>query len=113
MGRKRIPISPLNPFYGYTAEEVAAVCGVSVGTAEHYRSGRRKPPTPVLRLWHLHRDHKILGSAWDEFRVVDDKLYGPDGRPFMPSHLILYSLVWQALSEADNERYLDLLMDSG
>ena len=113
MGRKRIPSSPLNPFYGYSAEEVAEVCGVSVGTAQHYRAGRRKPPTPVLRLWRLHREGRILtDDAWDGFRIVGDKIFAPgDSRPFTPVHLYLYGLVWQALAEANPDRYYALLED--
>ena len=73
MGRKRIPTSPASPFYGYPAEVIAEWCGVSIGTAEHYKAGRRKPPTPVLRLFRLYRDGKVLGKTWDQYKIVDEK----------------------------------------
>jgi len=110
VGRKRIPTSPASPFYGYPAKVIAEWCGVSVGTAEHYKAGRRKPPTPVLRLFRLYRDKKILSDdRWEGFRVVDDKIFGPDGRPLRPSDFSLWGLIWQALAEADSKKYHELL----
>ncbi len=109
MGRKRIPTSPASPFYGYPAEVIAEWCGVSVGTAEHYKSGRRKPPTPVLRLFRLYRDGKILGDEWHEYKIVNGKLFGPDGRFVKPSHIALQGLLWQALGDADSKKYDELL----
>jgi hypothetical protein len=109
VGRKRIPTSPASPFYGYPAELIAEWCGVSVGTAEHWKAGRRRPSLSALRLFRLYRDGKVLDDAWSEYRVTKGKLYGPDGRPFKPSHLALYSLVWHALSEKDPESYISLL----
>ena len=109
MGRKRIPTSPASPFYGYPAKEIAEWCGVSVGTAEHYKAGRRKPPTPVLRLFRLFRDSQVLGREWEGYRVVGDKLFGPDGKFVRPSHIVLLGLLWQALAEADSKKYHELI----
>lgn len=108
MARKRRPTSPLNPFYGYPAELIAEWCGVSVGTAEHYKAGRRKPPTPVLRLFRLYRDRKVLGDEWADYRVVGENLVGPDGRNITPSHLAMWSIVWQLLAEKDPQSYHSL-----
>ena len=93
VGRKRIPTSPASPFYGYPAEVIAEWCGVSVGTAEHYKAGRRKPPTPVLRLFRLFRDGKVLGRDWNGYKVDSEKLFGPDGRPITAAQLSHFSLV--------------------
>lgn len=112
MGRKRRTTSPANPFYGYSAKLIAEVCGVSVGTAEHYKAGRRKPPTPVLRLFRLFRDKKTLGPEWDGYTVREDKIYGPDGRFVRPSDIVLMGLVWQALAEKDPESYYAILEQS-
>jgi len=110
VGRKRIPTSPASPFYGYQAEVIAEWCGVSIGTAEHYRAGRRKPPTPVLRLFRLYRDQKVLSDEhWRGFRAIDDKIFPPKGRPFSISHFFLWELLWQALAEADSKKYHQLL----
>jgi len=62
VGRKRIPTSPASPFYDYPAKVIADWCGISAGSAEHFKAGRRKPPTPVLRLFRLYRDEKVLGK---------------------------------------------------
>ena len=109
MGRNCIPTSPASPFYGFPAKVIAEWCGVSIGTAAHYKSGRRKPPTPALRLFRLKRDEKVLGDAWDGYRVINDKLFGPDGRHVRPSDIALMGLVWQALAEKDPESYYALL----
>ena len=109
MGRKRIPTSPVSPFYGFPAELIAEWCGVSVGTAQHYKSGRRKPPTPVLRLFRLYRDGKVLGKDWDGYKVVNGEMISPDGRKTHPSDIVLMGLVWQALAEKDPESYYALL----
>ena len=113
MGRKRVPTSPLSPFYGYPAEVIAEWCGVSVGTAEHYKAGRRTPPTPVLRLFRLYRDGKVLGKDWGQYKVVDEKLFGPDGRFTTESHLAHLSLICHALSELAPEAYERILRGVG
>lgn len=109
MGRKRRPTSPASPFYGYPAEVIAEWCGVSVGTAEYYKTGRRKPPTPVLRLFRLYRDGKVLDEAWKDFRISKGLLYGNDGRPVRPNDIVLMGLVWQALADKDPDSYFSLL----
>ena len=82
---------------------------MSVGTAEHYKAGRRKPPTPVLRLFRLYRDGQVLGNEWAGFKIVKGKLYGPDGRAVRPSDIALMGLVWQALADKDPESYYAIL----
>ena len=109
LGRKKRPTSPANPFYGYPAELIAEWCGVSVGTAEHYKAGRRRPPTPVLRLFRLYRDGKVLDEDWNDYRVVKGALYGRDGKPVRPSDVVLIGLLWQALAAVDSDSYMELL----
>ncbi len=111
MGRKRLPTSPLSPFYGYPAELIAEWCGVSVGTAEHYKAGRRKPPTPVLRLFRLYRDGKVLGKSWEQYKVVDEKLFCPDGRFVAEAHISHLAIVCQMLAEKDPDGYEALIME--
>ena len=113
MGRKRIPTSPASPFYGYPAEVIAEWCGVSVGTAEHYKSGRRKPPTPVLRLFRLYRDQKVLGSDWEGYKAQGPKLFCPDGKHITASHIVLQGLLWQALADSNQDKYFELLRVAG
>lgn len=109
MGRKRRPTSPANPFYGHPVETIAEWCGVSIGTAEHYKAGRRKPPTPVLRLFCLLRDQKVFGIEWEGYRVVGGRLFGPDGKSVRPVDITLLGLLWQALADADSKKYHELL----
>ena len=106
---KRKRSSKLSSFYGYPAKLIANWCGVSVGTAEHYKGGRRKPPTPVLRLFRLFRDEKVLGRDWEGYRVIGDKIFSPDGRFVKPSHIELQGLLWQALADASPAKYHELL----
>ena len=112
VGRKRIQTSPASPFYGYPAEVIAEWCGVSIGTAKHYKAGRRKPPTPVLRLFRLYRDGKVLGKRWDQYKVVDEKLFGPDGRFVIEAHISHLAMVCQMLAEKDPDGYAALIKKS-
>jgi hypothetical protein len=107
--RKNTQRRSLNPFYGYPAELIAEWCCVSVQSAEHYKAGRRKPSNRVLKLFRLQRDGKVLGDAWDDYRVIDERLFGPDGKSIRPTDIALWELVWQIAAEADRERYHALL----
>ena len=109
MSHKRVPTSPANPFYGYPAAVIAALCGVSIGTAAHYKSGRRKPPTPTLRLFCLYRDGRVLGKEWDGYKIHQDKLFGPDSRHVTAAHIAHLALVCQTLAEKDPVGYQHLL----
>ncbi len=82
---------------------------MSVGIAQHYKAGRRKPPTPVLRLFRLYHDGKVLGKPWACYRVVGEKLFGPDGKYVTANNLVLHGLLWQALADANQEKYFELL----
>ena len=113
MGRKRIPTSPASPFYGFPAEVIAEWCGVSVGTAEHYKAGRRKPPTPVLRLFRLYRDGKVLGNEWDRYKIHKSKLFGPDGRFVTEAQISHLAIVCQMLIEKDPDGYEKLTQTEG
>jgi hypothetical protein len=109
VGRKRIPTSPASPFYGYPAEVIAEWCGVSIGTAEHYKAGRRKPPTPVLRLFRLYRDKKVFGPDWDDYYVVGRKLFGNGGKYICPEDIQTWELMWQIVADKDQDAYHALL----
>lgn len=109
MVRKRKNSSPLNPFYGYSVEEIVEWTGLSEGTIKHFKAGRRTPPIWVLRLIRIHRDQKLLGKEWEGYRVVGDKLFGPEGKFVRPSHIALQILLWQALAEAAPDKYYELL----
>lgn len=82
---------------------------MSVGTAEHYKAGRRKPPTPVLRLFRIYRDGKALGPDWDGYKIVGKKLFGPNGKGLTVRHILLVEILWQTLAELDNQKYHQLL----
>lgn len=113
MARKRRPTSPLNPFYGYSAELIANWCGVSVASAEHYKAGRRRPSKTVLRLFRLYRDRKVLGHAWDGYHVSGSKLVGPDGKHITPEYIALWVIICQLAAEKSPEEYRDVLRQFG
>lgn len=83
--------------------------GLSEGTIEYYKASRRTPPIWVLRLIRIHRDQKVLGKEWEGYRIIGDKLYGPDGKFIRPNHIVLHGLLWHALSEAAPNQYRELL----
>ena len=109
MSRKPKPSSPLNPFYGIPAERIAEWTGLSIGTVEHFKAGRRKPPIWILRLVKLYWDGKVLDDDWEGYKIVNGKLFGPNGRHVRPSDIALMGLVWQALAEKDPECYYAIL----
>ena len=82
---------------------------MSAQSAEHYKAGRRKPSNRVLKLFRLQRDGKVLGDAWEDYRVIDERLFGLDGKSIRPTDIALWELVWQIAAEADRERYRALL----
>ncbi len=92
-------------------QEIVTICGVSKGTAEHYKAGRRKPPSPTLKLLRLYRDNRVLSDErWDGFRVVGDRMFAPgSSRPFSPRHVYAWELLWHALAETSPDRYRALL----
>ncbi len=99
----------LNPFYGIPAVIIAEWTGVSVGTAEHWKAGRRPPSRSALRLFRLYRDGKVLGNAWDGYKIVDKKLFCRDGRHVTEAHISHLALVCQRLADLDRPEYEKLL----
>jgi len=109
MGRKRKKLLYLNRFYGDPVETIAEWCQVSKGTAEHYKAGRREPSPQALKLFRLFHDQEVLGPEWEGYRVVGDKLFTPDNRCIRQVDIVLLTLLWQALAEADSKKYHELL----
>jgi hypothetical protein len=101
----------LTPFYGYPAEILVEWCCISLGTALKLKNGQRKATKPVMRLFELHRDGRVLDDAWSGFRCVRGELWGPDGRSFSPSHAGHVTLLAHALSESNNARYQEWLAE--
>jgi hypothetical protein len=89
----------LTVFYGYPVEVLAGWCRVSRVTARLYKSGVRSPSKPVLRLFTLHRDARVLGPEWDGWRVVGPNLVNPAGESFTAGRLTAYRLIYQLASE--------------
>lgn len=51
-------------FYSFSAEQIAAWCGVSRRTALAYKRGLRRPSPQAVRLFVLHRDGRVLPDSW-------------------------------------------------
>jgi len=111
MGRKQKPTSPDSLFYGCPVEQIAAWCGVSLGSAEHYKTGRRQPSAQAMKLFELHRDGKVLGAAWHRFRVVNDELCCSGARPVKPIDVEFVALAWQTLADKDPRVYNSILAE--
>ena len=92
-------------FSGFPAEIIAEWCGVSVETAQRWKSGRAQPSRPALRLFELHRSRKVLASpGWDGWAVNGDALVGPDGKQFTHGQLAAYELLYQLCYELGRDR---------
>ena len=86
-------------FYGYPPELIAQWCGVSRHTAYLYKIGARKPSRQAQRLFILHRDGRVLGPEWKEWKVHKNLLVSPEGQETTQGQLAAYWLVIQLASE--------------
>jgi hypothetical protein len=90
-----VPVHKFSIFHGYPASLIAEWCGVSLGTAKLYKSGQRKASRAVLRLFTLHRDGRVLGSAWKGWSASKDAIVDPDGNATSVNQLAVYFFVMQ------------------
>jgi hypothetical protein len=86
-------------FYSYPPEAIAAWCGITLATAKLYKSGRRKPSRTVLRMFTLHREESVLGSAWKGWRIRGKCIVDPEGNETTQAQLRAYWLIMQYASE--------------
>jgi hypothetical protein len=93
-----VPIVKFSIFHGYPPQIIAEWCGVSLATAKLYKSGRRKASRAVLRLFTLHRDGRVLGSAWKGWKASKDAITDPDGNTTSVAQLRMYFFVMQYAS---------------
>jgi hypothetical protein len=101
-------------FYGYPAELVAEICGVSLKTAARWKSGEVTLSRPALRLFDLHRRRKVLASpSWEGWLVNGDALVDPEGNATTQAQLRAYYLVCQLATELahDSPEALERLED--
>ena len=92
--RPNPPPIPQAVFWGYPASVLREWCRVSDTTARLYKSGVRRPSKAVLRLFILHRDRRVLGEAWEGWRLVDDKLWSPEGIGLTQGQIRAYQQVY-------------------
>ena len=85
----------LSIFYGYPDWLVARWCGVSVATARAWKTNRRKPSRPALRLFTLHRDGRVLGDDWTGWWVQDGYIIDPAGNRTTVAQLGHYAFIMQ------------------
>ena len=109
-------VLPFNRFYGYPAHVIAGWCGVSLSTARAYKSGKRRPPRPILRLWSLCADRRVLGSEWEGWLINGNALVDPDGNSTTLHQLRAYWVIMQIaadqarrLGPADQDRFYEAL----
>jgi hypothetical protein len=86
-------------FHGFPARLVADWCGVSLSTAKGYKSGRRRVPRPVLRLWSLYRQRRYLGEEWSGWLINGESIVDPDGNSTTLGQLRAYWIVMQLTAE--------------
>jgi hypothetical protein len=99
VGRRRKYANGNFLFYGYPPELIARWCGVSQRTALLYKTGVRKPSRQALRLFTLHRDGRVLTSAFRDWAVHNDKLVNPEGQEYTQGQLRAYQIVMQLARE--------------
>lgn len=101
--------SRVAPFRNTFPEIVAEWCAISVETAKHFLSGRRRPSPPVRKLYDLYREGKVLGPEWEGWRIKGDRLLDPHGNEMSIQLLEHWQLVCQLAHAKAPEAYNQLL----
>lgn len=101
----------LSLFYGYPPETIADWCACTVEQARRYKAGRARVPRPVMRLFVLHRDRRVLGPAWKGWIVKPESIVDPEGAETTRKQLHGYWLIMQYARELAAERGPDALED--
>lgn len=94
----------ITAFYGFTAEYIAQVCGVSVACARGWKNGKHSPPRVALRLFRLHAQERVLGDPWAGWIVRRDTIVDPEGNATTVAQLRGYSLILQFAREMARDR---------
>jgi len=109
-------ILSFNVFEGFPAQLIADWCGVSLSTANAYKAGRRRVPRPVLRLWSLYGQRRVLGDEWAGWLINGHSIVDPDGNATTVGQLNAYWIVMQLAAEyarqlgpAQQERFYEAL----
>jgi hypothetical protein len=109
-------VLPFNRFYGHQARTIADWCGVSLSSARAYKSGKRHPPRPVLRLWSMYTDRRVLGDEWESWLINGNALVDPDGNSTTLHQLQAYWVIMQIaadqarrLGPAEQDRFYEAL----
>ena len=73
---------------GVKADELAALCGVSIRTARRWIANGYMPSGLAIG-FKLLKDGDLgnLHKAWRGWRLVGDKIYSPDGWDFRPGEI--------------------------
>jgi hypothetical protein len=87
--------SPPIIFYGYSAQQVAEWCSVSLATAKAYKDGIRKPSRQALKLFTLYRQELVLGPEWRGFTVRKGTIVDPAGVVTTRPQLEGYQIIMQ------------------
>lgn len=106
MPRKTSKPTQLNMFYGYSVEQVAAWCCVSLQTARKYKANQLKPSSQSIALFRIYTNKKFIPDSWEGWRFHDGKLYDPEDVPLTLAQLRAYQFVFQlAMSRAPEETF--------
>ena len=94
-----VNLKPLSIFYGYPDHLIAQWCGVSVRTAQRWKTGKTKPTRSALRLFGMFRDGRVLDDQWVGWSTRKGVLTDPDGNSTTQGQLRAYWIVVQLVAE--------------
>lgn len=86
-------------FYSYPPQLIARWCSVSIETASSWKAGSRRPSRQALKLFALHRDQRVLGDAWRDWKLQDGVIIDPEGNSTTQAQLRAYWLIMQYAAE--------------
>jgi hypothetical protein len=111
-----------NIFYGTPDWLIAHWCCISVPQSALLKRGKRQPGPQSQKLFLLHRQGRVLGQEWRDWKVRGDLLIDPEGNALTQGQIRayqhVYALCYELLNDRPEERTrldstLDLLVGNG
>ena len=85
-------------FSGYSPEQIAGWCLVSISTARAWKAGTKNPSRRAVKLFTLHARGKVLGKEWRGWTIREGVLYDPANQPMRREHMEAHVIIYQLAS---------------
>lgn len=93
-------------FAGFSREDAAEFCGVSLRTIGHWETGKARPAWAAFKLLRVYRHGDLIDPAWGGFAIVRGHLVTPEQHSLAP-----HDLTWLSLLVRRAAAFSDLLRE--